>query len=350
MSPTEKVIPEVTSPVRLLLQECDFSGVETMKTDPTIGEIYSDQNNINEWLAELDNTILILQKGSAVDIADLAINPLWSYCESVIRLNRGLAMVVPLGQLPDEAEFSIAITQTVGHIIEASKRVETLRSLMNRSLIDTDDVVSYATKHARSWNGIAVKIFQVFIHMGEAVSFRRLLEVVHMMGYDPDFVAMQLEIEFERIASKVSGMMPATNMLELMTLIPHEGEAGLSGIQSVNKAISEGTTEGTKPATAGDNAGNSEKKLKRKFCDRCKRLKENWFNRIRSGGDIPLQTFLKEFFANPRKENIWNPIRNGEKKPVTWEAMEKKFRANEVDWKPEYTALLSELRGTNGGH
>lgn len=123
-----------------------------------------------------------------------------------------------------------------------------------------------------------------------------------------------------------------------------------SAVLSPNKTENEGTNEGTKNVTSGDNADNSEKKLKRIFCNKCERLKENWFNRIRSGGDIPLQTFLKEFFANPRKEIIWNPIRKGKKKPVTWEAMEKKFRANESDWKPEYTGLIEELRGTLGGH
>jgi predicted metal-dependent hydrolase len=124
-----------------------------------------------------------------------------------------------------------------------------------------------------------------------------------------------------------------------------------SSVLSPNKSENEGTTEGTKNITSGDTADNSEKKSKRKFCDKCKRLKENWLNKIRrTKEDIPLQTFLKEFFANPALPDIWKKNGRGEKKPTTWEAMEKKFRANENDWKPEYTALIEELRGTLGGH
>jgi len=123
--------------------------------------------------------------------------------------------------------------------------------------------------------------------------------------------------------------------------------AVLSPIESKN----EGTTEGTKNSVSGDNADNSERKTKRKFCDRCEQLKRNWFNLIeREQRDIPLQTFLKEFFANSRKEDIWNPVKKGKPTPTNWEAMEKKFRANETEWNPEHLALIANLRGTIGGH
>ncbi|MCA9009155.1 MAG: hypothetical protein KDB01_05380 [Planctomycetaceae bacterium] len=119
---------------------------------------------------------------------------------------------------------------------------------------------------------------------------------------------------------------------------------------SVSDSRNEGTTEGTKNATSGDNADNSETKPKRKFCDRCQQLKTNWFNRIRrEKTDIPLQTFLKEFFANPRTEKIWNPVRKGKEVPTKWEAMEKKFRDNKTEWESHYLALVSDLRGTIGG-
>ena len=124
-----------------------------------------------------------------------------------------------------------------------------------------------------------------------------------------------------------------------------------SSVPSPNKTENEGTTEGTKNIASGDTADNSEKKSKRKFCDKCERLKVNWLNKIRrTKKDIPLQTFLKEFFANPALPDIWRKNGRGEKKPVTWEAMKKKFGDNEDNWKPEYTALLAELRGTLGGH
>jgi hypothetical protein len=124
-----------------------------------------------------------------------------------------------------------------------------------------------------------------------------------------------------------------------------------SSVLSPNKIEIEGTPEGTENVTSGDTADNSEKKSKRKFCDQCKRLKENWFNKIKRTNEyIPLQTFLKEFFANPALPDIWKKNGRGEKKPVTWGAMAKKFRDNEGDWKPEYTALIKELRGTLGGH
>ena len=122
-------------------------------------------------------------------------------------------------------------------------------------------------------------------------------------------------------------------------------------VSSLNGRENGGTTEGTKTATSGDTDNIPEKKPKRKFCNRCEQLKVNWFNRIRRDKeDVPLQTFLKEFFANPRKESIWKPLRNRKPTPTTWEAMEKKFRANEAQWKPEQLALLEELRGTIEGH
>lgn len=124
-----------------------------------------------------------------------------------------------------------------------------------------------------------------------------------------------------------------------------------SSVPSPNKTENEGTTEGTKNVTSGDNSDNSENKSKRKFCDRCKQLKRNWFNQIeREKRDIPLQTFLKEFFAKPRKEDIWNPVRKGIPTATKWQAMSKKFRANEAEWNAEYLALIANLRGTIGGH
>jgi hypothetical protein len=117
----------------------------------------------------------------------------------------------------------------------------------------------------------------------------------------------------------------------------------LSPIEQTNR----GTTEGTKNSESGDNADNSERKVKRTFCDRCQQVKRNWLRKIqREKCDIPLQTFLKEFFANPRKEGIWNPIVKGIPTATTWEAMSKKFRANEDQWEQEYQELVKEI----GGH
>ncbi len=121
----------------------------------------------------------------------------------------------------------------------------------------------------------------------------------------------------------------------------------LSPIEQTNR----GTTEGTKNSESGDNADNSKRKVKRTFCDRCQQVKGNWLRKIkREKCDIPLQTFLKEFFANPRKEGIWNPIVKGIPTATTWEAMSKKFRANEDQWEEEYQELVKEMQGAIGGH
>lgn len=125
----------------------------------------------------------------------------------------------------------------------------------------------------------------------------------------------------------------------------------VDSVSSPSVMPNQGTIEGTKNGESGDNAGDPRKKTKRIFCKRCRQLKLNWFNKIqREKEDIPLQTFLKEFFAKPRKEVTWNPIRKGVPTATTWEAMEKKFRANPEEWEADYESLTDNLRGTIGGH
>lgn len=275
---------------------------------------------------------------------------LWA---SVRRVNHDLSTIRDLSAWPiDGASERIAdIGATVQQLVPLIKK---LRGLLPKEASMVGDILQYGGSEARSWMNIAISKADAFAIRGLKLNAAVVNKLFDLSEYDPERVELRLDAEQDRFF-ELPFHLPDTPgdkstigdaVLRLMRGEASQQNSTLSAVEQANQ----GTTEGTKTATSGDNADISEKKSGRVFCDKCRRLKENWFNRIRSCGDIPLQTFLKEFFANPRKENIWNPIRNGEKKPVTWEAMEKKFRANEVDWKPEYTALLSELRGTIGGH
>jgi hypothetical protein len=247
--------------------------------------------------------------------------------------------------------------------------IRTLQARLPHEVSKFDEIISYAGQEYRSWLDAAISEADMFTIPKLEINATIVERIFESINYNPSHVRLRLEIEqktFEKIrfhskqgrndgSTFETSIGAALERLRSVEVNPDQNGETVKAIPETSTLLAErqanqGTTEGTKSATSGDNAGNSEKKSKRKFCDRCQRLKENWFNRIRSGGDIPLQTFLKEFFVNPRKELIWNPVRNGKPTPTKWEPMEKKFRDNEDDWKPEYLALLAELQGTIGGH